>query len=90
MRSAAARPFAALLFVFVVASASDACAQSFQGGLRGTVKDSQSIIPCVTVTLVNQDNGRAIAFYEKNGFEMAGDDVNPTSGRPVFRMRWRP
>ena len=40
--------------------------------------------------LVNQDNGRAIAFYEKHGFEMAGDDVNPVSGRPVFRMRWRP
>ena len=40
--------------------------------------------------LVNTDNARAIAFYEKNGFEMAGDDVNPVSGRPVFRMRWRP
>ena len=40
--------------------------------------------------LVNKDNGRAIAFYEKHGFEMAGDDVNPVSGRPVFRMRWRP
>jgi putative acetyltransferase len=40
--------------------------------------------------LVNTDNGRAIAFYEKHGFEMAGDDVNPVSGRPVFRMRWRP
>ena len=40
--------------------------------------------------LVNTDNARAIAFYEKNGFEMAGDDVNPTSGRPVFKMRWRP
>ena len=38
--------------------------------------------------LVNKDNGRAIAFYEKHGFEMAGDDVNPVSGRPVFRMRW--
>jgi len=40
--------------------------------------------------LVNKDNGRAIAFYEKNGFSLAGDDVNPVSGRPVFRMRWRP
>jgi putative acetyltransferase len=39
--------------------------------------------------LVNKDNGRAIAFYEKNGFEMAGDDVNPVSGRPVFKMAWR-
>ena len=40
--------------------------------------------------LVNKDNARAIAFYEKHSFEMAGDDVNPVSGRPVFKMRWRP
>ena len=31
--------------------------------------------------LVNTDNARAIAFYETNGFEMAGHDVNSTSGR---------
>ena len=40
--------------------------------------------------LVNKDNARAITFYEKHGFVMAGDDVNPVSGRAVFRMRWRP
>lgn len=51
---------------------------------------AKSVSPAGLELLVNQDNGRAIAFYEKNGFEMAGDDVNPTSGRPVFRMRWRP
>ena len=43
-----------------------------------------------SISWSTQDNGRAIAFYEKHGFEMAGDDVNPVSGRPVFRMRWRP
>ena len=48
------------------------------------------IAPAGIELLVNKDNGRAIAFYEKNGFTMAGDDVNPVSGRPVFRMRWRP
>ena len=33
-------------------------AQSFQGGMRGTVKDGQgATIPGVSVTLVNQDNG---------------------------------
>jgi putative acetyltransferase len=51
---------------------------------------AKSVSPAGLELLVNQDNGRAIAFYEKNGFNMAGDDVNPTSGRPVFRMRWRP
>ena len=48
------------------------------------------VSPARIELLVNKDNGRAIAFYEKHGFEMAGDDVNPVSGRPVFRMRWRP
>lgn len=38
--------------------------------------------------LVNADNARAIGFYRKHGFVDDGDDVNPTSGRPVKRMRW--
>ena len=38
---------------------------------------------------VNTDNARAIRFYERNGFEHAGEDVNPTSGRPVLRMEWK-
>src|SRR6202165_1502063 len=40
--------------------------------------------------LVNTDNIRAIRFYERNGFVRAGEDVNPTSGRPVLRMEWMP
>ena len=48
------------------------------------------IAPAGIDLLVNKDNARAIAFYEKQGFAMAGDDVNPVSGRPVFRMKWRP
>ncbi len=48
------------------------------------------ISPARLDLLVNKDNDRAIAFYEKNGFAMAGDDVNPVSGRPVFKMSWRP
>ena len=39
--------------------------------------------------LVNQDNARAIRFYERCGFVHAGEDVNPTSGRPVLKMEWR-
>jgi putative acetyltransferase len=38
--------------------------------------------------LVNHDNSRAIRFYERNGFSRAGEDVNPTSGRPVLKMEW--
>ncbi len=40
--------------------------------------------------LVNEDNARAIRFYQRNGFTQAGNDVNPTSGRPVLRMTWQP
>jgi putative acetyltransferase len=39
---------------------------------------------------VNADNSRAIRFYEKNGFAIAGDDVNPLSGAPIRKMSWRP
>ena len=39
--------------------------------------------------LVNKDNARAIRFYQRNGFAHAGEDVNPTSGRPVLKMEWK-
>lgn len=39
---------------------------------------------------VNADNARAIRFYEKQGFAITGDDVNPISGAPVRKMSWRP
>ena len=46
--------------------------------------------PSGITLLVNNDNARAIRFYARNGFVHAGEDVNPTSGRPVLRMAWRP
>jgi putative acetyltransferase len=39
---------------------------------------------------VNQDNARAIRFYEKHGFAKAGEDTNPRSGAPIYKMSWRP
>jgi putative acetyltransferase len=39
---------------------------------------------------VNQDNVRAIGFYEKHGFTKTGEDVNPRSGAPIYNMSWRP
>ena len=39
---------------------------------------------------VNTDNARAISFYGKCGFSIAGAGLNPISGRPVHRMSWRP
>jgi putative acetyltransferase len=37
---------------------------------------------------VNQDNPRAIAFYEKHGFRRLRAGRNPTSGLPTFRYSW--
>ena len=37
---------------FVLASGAEA--QTFQGGLRGAVKDAQGVVPGVTVTLINE------------------------------------
>jgi putative acetyltransferase len=39
---------------------------------------------------VNIDNARAIGFYLKHGFAIAGEGNNPLSGKPVHRMSWRP
>lgn len=53
------------------------------------VEDAKRLSPSGITLLVNKDNSRAIRFYERNGFAHAGDDVNPTSGRPVLKMEWR-
>ncbi len=53
------------------------------------VEEAKRISPTGVTLLVNKDNARAIRFYERNGFLHAGDDVNPTSGRPVLKMIWR-
>lgn len=37
---------------------------------------------------VNRDNDRAIAFYKKHGFSVAGESINPHSGAPIYLMRW--
>jgi putative acetyltransferase len=53
------------------------------------VDEAKRRAPSGVTLLVNRDNARAIRFYERNGFVHAGEDVNPTSGRPVLKMAWR-
>jgi putative acetyltransferase len=53
------------------------------------VAEAKRLSPDRITLLVNSDNARAIRFYERNGFVDAGEDVNPTSGRPVLRMEWK-
>ena len=38
---------------------------------------------------VNQDNARAIRFYQKQGFAITGEDKN-AAGRLTYWMKWRP
>jgi len=60
------------------------------GGLALALLDeAKRISPKRVELLVNKDNFRAIAFYEKHGFKYSGEDKNSVSGKPVNRMRWR-
>jgi putative acetyltransferase len=54
------------------------------------IEEAKRISPRGVTLLVNADNTRAIRFYARNGFAHAGEDVNPTSGRPVLKMQWLP
>ena len=67
-------------------------AGEFQGrGVAETLlAQARSVAPAGLDLHVNQDNARAIGFYRKHGFAAAGEDVNPRSGAPTLRMRWRP
>ncbi len=52
--------------------------------------EARRIAPAGLDLHVNQDNARAIRFYQKHGFITVGEDINPRSGAPIFRMSWRP
>ena len=54
------------------------------------IEDAKQSSPNGLDLLVNQDNARAVRFYEKQGFVVAGADVNPISGAPLHKMSWRP
>lgn len=38
---------------------------------------------------VNQDNARAVRFYEREGFERVSEGVNPNSGLRTWHYCWR-
>ncbi len=54
------------------------------------LEEAKLLSPQGIELLVNKDNARAIHFYEKHGFNYAGEDKNPVSGKPLNRMAWRP
>jgi putative acetyltransferase len=54
------------------------------------VAEARNISPQGLDLHVNHDNTRAIRFYEKHGFVVTGQDLNPRSDAPVHKMSWRP
>jgi trimeric autotransporter adhesin len=75
----AARPFfitCALTLVFV--SAPSARAQSFQGGVRGTLKDAQGVIPGITVELINVATGQTRDTLTNEAGQYSFPAVDPT------------
>jgi trimeric autotransporter adhesin len=69
-----------LLLSAVPAGASEserAPAQSFQGGVRGAVKDSQGIIPGATVTLTNEATNLSRETSTNNAGEFSFPAVDP-------------
>ena len=65
-------------------------AAGHRASARRSIAKAKQISPAGLDLDVNTDNARAIRFYDKQGFLIAGAGVNPISGKPVHRMSWRP
>jgi hypothetical protein len=61
----------------VLGSAALAAAQSFQGGVRGAVKDNQGVVPAVTVTMTNEATGVSRDTATNNSGEYSFPAVDP-------------
>jgi putative acetyltransferase len=60
------------------------------GVASALIAEAKRISPAGLDLHVNTDNVRAIRFYEKQGFVLAGEALNWRSGAPVHKMSWRP
>jgi putative acetyltransferase len=60
-----------------------------RGVADALLAEAQRLAPSRIDLHVNKDNARAIRFYEKRGFAVLGEDINPRSGAPIYLMRWR-
>ena len=61
-----------------------------QGAADALLDEAKRLSPAGVTLDVNQDNGRAIRFYERAAFVRAGEGINPLSGRPIWRYEWKP
>lgn len=61
-----------------------------QGAAEALMAEARRLSPSLVALDVNQDNPRAVRFYQKIGLAIVGAGENPLSGRRTFRMEWRP
>ena len=56
---------------------------------RLLLAEARALAPGVIRLTVNCDNGRALHFYEREGFVATGEGVNAMSGLRTLHMEWR-
>ncbi len=61
-----------------------------QGMAEALMERARLLSPTLVALDVNQENPRAVRFYEKMGLTIVGEGENPASNRRTFRMEWRP
>jgi len=58
-----------------------------RGVARFLLSEAGKVAPQGIILDVNEDNARALAFYERQGFVRIGEGVNPLSGLKTLRLR---
>jgi putative acetyltransferase len=59
------------------------------GVARDLMREAKRLSPGFLQLDVNADNGRALAFYEREGFRRTGEGKNPNSGARTLSLEWR-
>lgn len=60
-----------------------------KGAAEALMAEAKRLSPARVALDVNQENPRAVRFYEKMGLAITGAGENPMSGRRTYRMEWR-
>jgi putative acetyltransferase len=60
-----------------------------EGVARALLDYAKTRCPQEVSLHVNQSNRRAIHFYLREGFTIAGEDINPLSNLATYKMIWR-
>jgi putative acetyltransferase len=61
-----------------------------RGVAQALMARARDLSPSGLSLSVNQDNPRALRFYERQGFVRTGEGVNARSGLPTYALRWTP